>query len=221
MSREIRDEMKKLSKADKAVISKMMSYLYTRSINQFELNNMQAEIVGMAAEGALRGEKLETVCGPDYKKFCDELSANCLHKSKIELFLEVVMILSLTFAILLPFIYFSERFLGDPGKVNGFLLSFEAGKLFGFLLVPAFCGGFGILIYQRNSFARKGKALLVYSLFYIVTYFILRVVSEMIFHGEITINVLIPAIVTVAAFLLSFLTKRAIASARMKEKELV
>jgi len=220
MSREIRDEMKKLSKADKAVINKMMSYLYTRSINQFELNNMQAEIVGMAAEGALRGETLETVCGPDYKKFCDDLSANCLHKSKFELFLEVVMILSLTYAILLPLAYLTVLFLRDPGQVNGFLLSFEAGKLFGLLLVPAFCGGLGILIYQRNSFARKGKALLVYSLFYIVTYFILRVVSEMIFHGEITINVLIPAIVTVAAFLLSFLTKRAIASARMKAKEL-
>ena len=92
MSREIRTELKKLNKADRAVIDKMMSYLYTRSINQFELKNMQAEIVGMAAEGALRGEKLETVCGPDYKKFCDELSANCLHKSKFELFLEVVMI---------------------------------------------------------------------------------------------------------------------------------
>lgn len=54
MSREISNELKKLTKADKVIINKMMSYLYTKSINQFELKNMQAEIVGMAAEGALR-----------------------------------------------------------------------------------------------------------------------------------------------------------------------
>ena len=72
MSREISNELKKLTKADKVIINKMMSYLYTKSINQFELKNMQAEIVGMAAEGALRGESLEAICGPDYKKFCDE-----------------------------------------------------------------------------------------------------------------------------------------------------
>jgi len=219
MSREIRTELKKLTKADRAVIDKMMSYLYTRSINQFELKNMQAEIVGMAAEGALRGEKLETVCGPDYKKFCDELSANCLHKSKFELFLEVVMILSMTCAILLPFIYFTELFFGDPGQVNGILLSFEAGKLFGMLLVPAFCGGLGVLFYQRNSFARKGKALLLYILFYFVTYFILRVLSEIFLHGEITINVLYTSIVTVAVLLFSFLMKKTIAAARMKAKQ--
>jgi len=181
---------------------------------------MQAEIVGMAAEGALRGEKLDTVCGPDYKKFCDELSANCLHKSKFELFLEVVMILSLTYAILLPFIYFTVLFLRDPGQVNGILLSFEYGDLFGLLLVPTFCGGLGVLFYQRNSFAGKGKALLLYMLFYFVTFFILRVLSGIFLHGEITINVLLAAIVTVAAFLFSFLIKRAIAAARMKAKQL-
>jgi len=220
MSREIRDELKKLTGADKVIINKMMSYLYTRSINQYELKNMQAEIVGMAAEGALRGEKLDTVCGPDYKKFCDELSANCLHKSKFELFLEVVMILSLTYAILLPFIYFTVLFLRDPGQVNGILLSFEYGDLFGLLLVPTFCGGLGVLFYQRNSFAGKGKALLLYMLFYFVTFFILRVLSGIFLHGEITINVLLAAIVTVAAFLFSFLIKRAIAAARMKAKQL-
>ena len=219
MSREIRNELKKLSKADKAVIDKMMSYLYTRSINQFELKNMQAEIVGMAAEGALRGEKLETVCGPDYKKFCDELSANCLHKSKFELFLEVVMILSLTCAILLPFIYFTEMIFGDSGQLSGLRLSFEAGKLFGMLLVPAFCGGLGVLFYQRNSFAGKGKALLLYILFYFVTYFILRVLSEIFLHGEITINVLYTSIMIAGMLLLSFLVKRAVASARMKAKQ--
>lgn len=201
MSREISNELKKLTKADKVIINKMMSYLYTKSINQFELKNMQAEIVGMAAEGALRGESLEAICGPDYKKFCDELSANCIHKRKLELFLEVVMILSLTFALLLPIMYLMELFLGYPGHVNGVLLSFESAKLFGIVLVPAFCGGFGVLIYQRNSFAKKGKAFLLYSLFYFVAYFILRVISEMIFHEEITINVLIAAIVTVGLFL--------------------
>ncbi len=41
----------------------------------------------------------------------------------------------------------------------------------------------------------------------------------MIFHEEITINVLIAAIVTVGLFLGSFLIKRAIASARMKAKQ--
>ncbi len=220
MSREIRNERKKLTKADRAVINKMMSYLYTRSINQFELKNMQAEIVGMAAEGALRGEKLETVCGPDYKKFCDELSANCLHKSKFELFLEVVMILSLTCAILLPFIYFTALFLRDPGQVNGILLSFDYRDLFGLLLVPAFCGGLGVLFYQRNSFAGKGKALLLYILFYFVTYFILRVLSEIFLHGAITINVLYAAIVTGAVLLFSFLMKRSVAATRMKAKQL-
>ena len=200
MSREISNELKKLTKADKVIINKMMSYLYTKSINQFELKNMQAEIVGMAAEGALR-ENLSKQSAVPIKKFCDELSANCIHKRKLELFLEVVMILSLTFALLLPIMYLMELFLGYPGHVNGVLLSFESAKLFGIVLVPAFCGGFGVLIYQRNSFAKKGKAFLLYSLFYFVAYFILRVISEMIFHEEITINVLIAAIVTVGCFL--------------------
>ena len=32
MSREISNELKKLTKADKVIINKMMSYLYTKSI---------------------------------------------------------------------------------------------------------------------------------------------------------------------------------------------
>lgn len=219
MTNEIRDELKKLSKADKAIINKMMSYLYTRSINQFELKNMRAEIVGMAAEGALRGETLEDICGPDYKKFCDELSANCLHKTKREVFLEVVMILSLTCAIILPFAYLNEFIIGGPGAISGWVHTFEAGKLFGILLVPAFCGGLGALFYQSRSFSKKGRTLLLYILFYIITYFVLRVLSEVFLRGEITINLLYASIVTTAVFLFSFLVKRAIASARMKAKQ--
>ena len=219
MNKEIKDELKKLTKPDKAIIGKMMSYLYTRSINQFELKNMHTEIVGMAAEGTIRGEKLENICGPDYKKFCDDLSANCLHKSRLEVFLEVVMILSISFAILLPFMYLNDFLINRPEQVSSFIISIKASEFFGISLVPAFCGGFGALFYQRNSFARNGKALLLYILFYFVTYFILRVLSGTFLHGEITINVLYTAIVTVAVFLCSLFVKRAVAEARMKDKQ--
>ena len=219
MSMEIRDELRKLPKSDKVIIGKMMSYLYSKSINQFELKNMHAEIVGMAAEGALRGEKLETICGPDYKKFCDDLSENCLHKSKLEVFLEVVMILSLCFSISLTFVYLLEILLENPAQWNGFLLTIDANKFFGILLVPALCGGLGTLFYQRNSFSKPGKTILLYSLFYLVSYFILRVLSDIFFKGEITIHALFLTITSVAVFLLSFLIKRAVATAGMKRKQ--
>ena len=219
MNREIKDELKKLTKPDKAIIGKMMSYLYTRSINQFELKNMHTEIVGMAAEGAIRGEKLENICGPDYKKFCDDLSANCLHKSRLEVFLEVVMILSISFAILLPFMYLNDFLINRPEQVSSFIISIKASEFFGISLVPASCGGFGALFYQRNSFARNGKALLLYILFYFVTYFILRVLSGTFLHGDITIDVLYTAIATVGVFVFSLFVKRAVAEARMKAKQ--
>lgn len=219
MNKEIKDELKKLTKPDKAIIGKMMSYLYTRSINQYELKNMHTEIVGMAAEGAIRGEKLENICGPDYKKFCDDLSANCLHKSRFEVFLEVVMILSLTFTILLPLMYLNDFLINRPDQVNSFIISIKASEFFAVSLVPAFGGGLGALFYQRNSFARNGKALLLYILFYFVTYFILRVFSKTLLHGEITIDILYTAIVTVTVFLFSSFIKKAVAEARMKAKQ--
>lgn len=219
MSKEIRSELKKLSRTDKAVIGKMMSYLYSKSINQFELENMHAEIVGMAAEGALRGESLEMICGPDYKKFCDELSANCLHKSKREVFLEVAMILSITCAIVLSFVYSTEFLFDSSGQFHGFLLSVEGSKLLGMSLVPAFCGGLGTLFYMRNSFSRKGRTLVLYILLYFVTYFCLRILTDVFFGGEITINVILAAIVTIAVFLFSIFTKKAIASSRMRAKQ--
>lgn len=219
MSMEIRDEIRKLSKPDKMIIGNMMSYLYTKSINQFELKNMHVEIVGMAAEGALRGEKFETICGPDYKKFCDDLSENCLHKSKLEVFLEVVMILSLCFSIILPLVFLSVMLAVNPEQWNGFVLSFEASKFFGILLVPALCGGLGSLYYMRNSFSKQGRTLLIYSLLYLVSYFILRVLSDVFFQGEITINFLHLTIISVAILLLSFFIKRTVAAARMKTKQ--
>lgn len=216
---EIKDEIKKLSKEDKIIIGKMMSYLYTKSINQFELKNMHAEIVGMAAEGALRGEKLENICGPDYQKFCDDLSANCLHKTKREIILEVIMILSISFAIILPLPLLMDVLLGDPVRMNGFVMSIESRQLIGMTLVPAFCGGIGSLYYQRNAFTRQGKVLFLYFLFYMVTYFILRILSDIFIKGEIRINILLTTIVTIAIFLFSLFVKRAIAAARMKSKQ--
>lgn len=215
---EITDEIKRLSKADKVIIGKMMTYLYTRSINQFELKNIHAEIVGMAAEGALRGESLEAICGPDYKKFCDDLSANCLHKTRLEVFLEIVMIVSITFSIILMFVYWLDFLFENPEQLNGFMLTLDANSLFG-LLVPAFCGGLGAFLFQRNSFSKKSKTLLLYSIFFFVSYFILRFLSDIFFQGEITINILYITIITFATFLFSFFIKRAVAMARMKAKQ--
>lgn len=132
------------------IITDMVVYLHSSDLCEYDIEIIRKDLMGMALEAQLRGEKFSNVIGEDYKSFCNKLISSGDRKSTKK------KILNFLFGatIVVGFMLISEilMYLGTSSKD---ILKFHMPITWGFVLstLLIIVVGYGTIRFiTKNSF---------------------------------------------------------------------
>lgn len=160
---------KELRDYDNVVLTDIIVYLHSSSLHEYDIEVMRKELIGMALEAQIRGEKLSDIIGEDYKSFCDELMKSGSTRTRYDMILESMYIIISGIIILFVIeLIFSPSIIKMVTKGN-----FDMPISLGFLVSTAAIvgGAYGILWYiTKNSFELTGKTSLKLKVSFVIVY---------------------------------------------------
>ncbi|MEG1256751.1 hypothetical protein [Clostridium sp.] len=197
---------KQLSDDNNVVLTDMVVYLHSSNLNEYDIEAIRKDLIGMALESQLRLEDFKESIGEDYKSFCDKLIKNGRKKTKYEIILENLFIFIVGAGILFILEILSSSVINDIFTKKSLHISINIGFILSTL--GALVGAYGIYWYVTSkSFELTGKESLKNNMGFIIVYIIVFV--AMIFckvklkdNVLFTVNVLYPLVFFIGGFLI-------------------
>ncbi|QZY56135.1 hypothetical protein [Crassaminicella profunda] len=180
------------------IITDMVVYLQSSDLCEYDIEIMRKDLIGMALEAQLRGEKLSNVIGEDYKSFCNELILSGDIKSTKKKILNCLFGVT----VVIGFMFILEIFMyscTSPKDTLKFHMPITWGFILSTLLIIV--AGYGILKFiAKNSFKLSDKystrAINLFGISFIMTFCIIGLVKYFLRNSVIgTINYLYALII--------------------------
>lgn len=205
----------KLNRKNKKIFSKLSKYIYANGINSNIWNEVRLDIASMLLESQMRGSEAKEVIGDDYKKFCNDLIANCPRKKVSDVIIEILMITTLCLFFIIPLLYLRAKFFTkDDIFMDGMLYNGSVSSI-SFMLSSMFVGSIGSFFSQKMVLIKKRWPLVVFIWFasYMLLSFIFYKLADAYLvksgsqNGLIVINLLSIEIALFIAFVIIFVVR--------------
>ena len=180
------------------VITDMVVYLHSSDLCEYDIEIIRKDLIGMALEAQLRGEKFKHVIGEDYKSFCNELIESGDRKSTREkilnnLFIIIIVVGSALILEIVSYLVLSSK---D-------MLEFHMPITWGFMLSTLLItvAGYGTIIFiTKNSFKLSDedsrRTINLFGISYFMTFSIIGIIKYFFRNSVIgTINYVYPLII--------------------------
>ncbi len=144
-------ELRRLSYENRGWVRKITSYLTEKQVDDGEVENVRRDVIAMLVGAEERGESAESIVGPDYKAFCEEIRESMRVKTEGERTQDDALKLFCTLpfcGIVYCFVYSLQQvLLGRPWAYEGIL-----GATVGWGLCLAGLGIAGIFVRRRVDY---------------------------------------------------------------------
>ena len=118
-------ELRRLSYENRGWVRKITSYLTEKQVDDGEVENVRRDVIAMLVGAEERGESAESIVGPDYKAFCEEIRESMRVKTEGERTQDDALKLFCTLpfcGIVYCFVYSLQQvLLGRPWAYEGIL----------------------------------------------------------------------------------------------------
>jgi len=89
------EQEKLLFSCNQDVLYELLIYLRTSDLEDYEVESIRKDLIGMAIESQLKDEYFKDIIGEDIKEFCDDLISIGDKKSNFKKVVEVLQVVSL------------------------------------------------------------------------------------------------------------------------------
>ncbi len=209
------EQEKSLFKDNGSILTDMVVYLHSSDLCEYDIEMIRKDLIGMALEAQLRGEKFSDVIGEDYKGFCDQLMVIGDRKSLYEKALEVLFVTNMGIGCMFVLEIISHYVtLNGAGKT---LLTFDLPITWGFVVatVIALLMSYGIYRFiTYHSFEWSGKhskrISFLFCMSFVIMVWIIVITKHLLRHAMIgTINYFFPLSLIIMVFIIiQLLTNR-------------